>query len=207
MTQTDTDHEEHQEISGQNPQAGHEAEPEELSQDEPQVIEFTEDPEDGQPVRFTEANGQHGPEYASETQDDTDHDTTDQAGPDGYADESGETAPETPPEPTSETISFHIHRTIASGRTVITVLTGTTDPYHRTETSLARPEDALPMLPGIFLEAQAHWEHTPRYPASEKHAKPASGQRQTPPANSRNREQQPDSSKVRQLDSQQASLF
>ena len=112
--------------------------------------------------------------------------------------------PETPEEPTSESLSFHIHRNLATGRATLAVSSSATDPFYRTIDRLESLEDALPMMACLHQEARAHWEDTPRYPstAATAQATPAPPAAQRPaPRPAAAKPAQP------QAQTQQASLF
>lgn len=82
-------------------------------------------------------------------------------------DSSGES--EEPEEPATETLSLHVHRTIATGRAVLSVITNSTDPYYRVEPNLDSLTNALPLLQQLYEDATAHWQNSPRYPESPEH--------------------------------------
>ena len=69
-----------------------------------------------------------------------------------------------PAPPTTESISFHIHRDLNTGRTTIAAKGSSTDPYYRTIDRMDSLEEAMPLLAELHQEARAHWESSPRYP-------------------------------------------
>ena len=117
-------------------------------------------------------------------------------------DEDGQEGAESKP-PASETLSIHVHRSFSSGRTVIAVLSGTTDPYYHQEQHLDSLADSLALLPAIYGQATDQWTDAPRYPSHEPPAKEStiSRSRFVPPLVNSAAAAQPS------LTTQQAALF
>lgn len=114
--------------------------------------------------------------------------------------EDGEPQKEEPP--ATETLSFHIHRNLATGRATLAVSASGTDPFYRTVDHLAALDEALAMIPDLHQEARAHWEQTPRYPESQAHKQTPAPVRRPQPQPSRTATAQPAPAQT-----QQASLF
>ena len=152
--------------------------------DDEEYVEFT-DTADGDPAE-TDEDGEQSPASPSE----------DEA--------PAEREAETPEAPTSESLSFHIHRNLASGRATLAVSSSATDPFYRTVDRLESLEDALPMMAALHQEARAHWEDTPRYPSS---AGPEQGATPRPAAPRPAPRPAPSKPTQQAAQTQQASLF
>ena len=105
-----------------------------------------------------------------------------------------------PASPTTESISFHIHRDLNTGRTTIAAKGSSTDPYYRTIDRTDSLEEAMPLLPELHQEARAHWENNPRYPDSKNAPKETPRPRPQPQAKTPSKTTPADANK-------QASLF
>lgn len=205
--------------SAAEPEQASAAEPEQESGTEPDSVHDPSNPPltdvdpsiadpDDQPVTFTDAAEDDDPEQSEQDGQDSDEETTeheapgDGAAPDGQeAKPEEEPAPDEPKAPTADTLSFHIHRIIATGRTVITVKTADTDPYYHSIPSLPSLEEAIAQLPALHQSALGHWQETPRYPENAS-VRPANARPAAQPAQ---RRPQPEPQKPKET--QQASLF
>ena len=98
----------------------------------------------------------------AENEGDTSEDGSEEPASD---DTPGDKEPEPEPAPpTTESISFHIHRDLNTGRTTIAAKGSCTDPYYRTIDRMDSLEEAMPLLAELHQEAKGHWESSPRYP-------------------------------------------
>ena len=157
------------------------------------------------------SNGPDGPDHEDEEPaEEVDVTFTDTAEEPENSDDSedGGTAPQENDEPekeeppTAETLSFHIHRNLATGRATLAVSGSGTDPFYKTVDHLTALEEALAMIPDLHQEARAHWEQTPRYPESQAHKPTPAPVRRPQPQPSRTGTSQPAPTQT-----QQASLF
>ena len=170
--------------SAENGEAPEEVEFTDISEGEP-----AQDAEDGQPPEEGEFIDVSEDDDNPEEQDSQEEDSSSDA--------------DKTEEPAVETLSLHVHRTIATGRTVLSVITNSTDPYYRVEPNLDSLADGLPLLQQLYDEAAAHWQDSPRYPASPEH-KPKPPARTQPRTDAPNRQQ---SNASQQQPAQQASLL
>lgn len=188
----------------QIPEGGSPAESSEDQHSRHEDLPYTDTAEDSS----DDADGpDHEDEETAEEVDVTFTDTTEE--PENSDDsEDGGTAPQESEEPekeeppTAETLNFHIHRNLVTGRATLAVSGSGTDPFYKTVDHLTALEEALAMIPDLHQEARAHWEQTPRYPESQAHKPTPAPVRRPQPQPSRTGTSQPAPAQT-----QQASLF
>lgn len=177
----------------QNPADSADHDPDEQEDGDTSEPHPEQPPEDGRPdgddtkdITFSDISEEPGEEQPdTDASEDPNTENAEEGDNAGSSEDSEASAEEQPKEPTAETVSFHVHRTLATGRAVITVKTSDTDPFFQIQPNLPSLADAIPLLPEIYQAAAQHWESKPRYPDAEAKDKPpakATASRPTTPS-------------------------